>query len=168
MIINTHYPQVPLATSNVATDLARVDNHQKPPIIPPQEPAKGHQERSLNQQNERASTYIIAEKKQQQEQTKRQQQNVTQQSVDPKVIASTSIRAQIVRVIANQTPALHRKDIQLKTQAATTKTTAEPRQRQPINSGVPTATYQQFGLQVGKFYQQQSAPNIESQLQILA
>jgi len=80
MIITTHYPQIPLATSNVATDLARVDNQQKPPVIPPQEPTKGHEERQLNPQNERANAYIVAEKKQQ-EQTKRQQQNVAQQSV---------------------------------------------------------------------------------------
>jgi hypothetical protein len=159
---------MPLATSNVATDLARVDNQQKPPIIPPQEPAKGHQERALNPQNERATAYIVAEKKQQQH-AKRKQKNLSQQqSVAPKTIAAQAVRTNTMRVIASQTPALQRKDIQLKTQAASAKTTAEPWQRQVIDSDVSNTTYQQFGQRIGQFYQQQSAPNIESQLQILA
>ncbi|MGX9460678.1 hypothetical protein ACWXWU_05465 [Shewanella sp. A14] len=169
MIVTTHYPQVPLATSNVATDLARVDNQQKPPIIPPQEPTKGHEERSLNPQNERATAYVVAEKKQQQEQAKRQQQSATQQAVESKAIAApAAIRPQALRIIASQTPALQRKDIQIKTQAATPKTTPEPRQRQSLDTSAPTATYQQFGQRIGQFYQQQSAPNNESQLKILA
>ncbi|WP_137223752.1 MULTISPECIES: hypothetical protein [Shewanella] len=168
MIITTHYPQIPLATSNVATDLARVDNQQKPPIIPPQEPAKGHQERSLNPQNERASTYIVAEKKQQQEQAKRQQQSTTQQSLESKVIASPAIRPQVIKILASQTPALQRKDIQLKTQVATAKTTPEPRQRQSLDAGESSAIYQQFGQRIGQFYQQQSVPDNQSQLKILA
>ncbi|MEH6463396.1 MAG: hypothetical protein V7771_05670 [Shewanella psychromarinicola] len=169
MIITTHYPQVPLATSNVATDLARVDNQRKPPILPPQEPAKGHQERSLNPQNERAAAYIVAEKKQQQEQAKRQQQNLTQQqSVAPKSAAAQAVHAKTIRVMASHTPALQRKDIQLQTQTVAAKKTAEPWQRQLIDAGVSKATYQQFGQRIGQFYQQQSAPNNESQLQILA
>jgi len=167
MIITTHYPQIPLATSNVATDLARVDNQQKPPVIPPQEPTKGHEERQLNPQNERANAYIVAEKKQQ-EQTKRQQQNVAQQSVESKIPASPMARPQTIRIIASQTPALQRKDIQLKTQPNNPKAAAEPKQRQFIDSGLSSAAYQQFGQQIGQFYQQQSAPNIESQLKILA
>ncbi|MGP1832938.1 hypothetical protein ACTTBA_07640 [Shewanella frigidimarina] len=168
MIITTHYPQIPLATSNVATDLARVDNQQKPPIIPPQEPTKEHAERPLNQQNERATPYTVAEKKQQQEQAKRQQQSATQQALESKAIASPVIRPQVIRIMASQTPALQRKDIQLKTQSTNAKTTPEPRQRQALDTGVSKATYQQFGQRIGQFYQQQSAPNNESQLKILA
>lgn len=169
MIITTHYPQIPLATSNVATDLARVDNQQKPPIIPPQAPTKGHEERSLNPQNERASTYIVAEKKQQQEQAKRQQQSVSQQAFESKTVASsTATKPQVISILASQTPALQRKDIQLKTQVATAKTTPEPRQRQSLDASESIATYQQFGQRIGLFYQQQSVPDNQSQLKILA
>ena len=168
MIVTTHYPQIPLATSNVATDLARVDNQQKPPIIPPQAPTKGHEERSLNPQNERARAYIVNEKKQQQEQAKQQQSN-TQQATESKTLASsTASKPQVISILASQTPALQRKDIQLKTQSTNTKTTQEPRQRQALDTGVSSATYQQFGQRIGQFYQQQSAPNNESQLKILA
>ncbi|MCL1112184.1 hypothetical protein L2703_00955 [Shewanella basaltis] len=167
MIITTHYPQVPLATSNVATDLARVDNQQKPPIIPPQEPSKGHEERAFNPQNERAQTYVIAEKKQQQGQSLRQQQNLTQQSVDPKALLQQSTRPQTVRVMASNTPALQRKDIQIKSQSTPVKNQIESKQRQTDNN-MSSATAQQFGMRIGQFYQQQSAPNLESQLQILA
>ncbi|GGB45400.1 hypothetical protein K8B83_00670 [Shewanella inventionis] len=167
MIINTHYPQVPLATSNVATDLARVDNQQKPPIIPPQEPSKGHEERAFNPQNERAQAFVVAEKKQQQDQSQRQQQNLTQQSVDPKALLQQATRPQTVRIMASNTPALQRKDIQIKSQSATTKSYIESTPRQ-ADSSMTNATAQQFGMRIGQFYQQQSAPNLESQLQILA
>ena len=167
MIITTHYPQVPLATSNVATDLARVDNQQKPPIIPPQEAIKVHEKRAFNPQNERAQTYVIAEKKQQQGQSQRQQQNLTQQSVDPKALLQQSTRPQTVRVMASNTPALQRKDIQIKSQSTPVKNQIESKQRQTDNN-MTSATAQQFGVRIGQFYQQQSAPNLESQLQILA
>ncbi|WP_282109148.1 hypothetical protein [Shewanella algicola] len=172
MIINTHYPQVPLATSNVATDLARVDNQQKPPIIPPQEPNKGHEERAFNPQNERAAAYVVAEKKQQQNQSQRQQQGLTQQSVDPKALLQQPTRQQTrqqqtVRVLANLTPALQRKDIQIKSQLTAVNDQTELKQHQK-DSSMSNANAQQFGQRIGQFYQQQSAPNIESQLQILA
>jgi len=77
-------------------------------------------------------------------------------------------RPQTIRIIASQTPALQRKDIQLKTQPNNPKAAAEPKQRQFIDSGLSSAAYQQFGQRIGQFYQQQSAPNIESQLKILA
>ena len=171
MIITTHYPQVPLATSNVATDLARVDNQQKPPIIPPQEPSKGHEERAFNPQNERAPTYVVAEKKQQQDQSQRQQQNLTQQSVDPKALLQQPTRQQAqqkqtLRVIASNTPALQRKDIQVKSQSTPVKNQTESKPRQTDN--MTSTSAQQFGMRIGQFYQQQSAPNLESQLQILA
>jgi len=169
MIVTTPYPQIPLTTSNVATDLARVDNQQKPVILPPQEPAKSHEERSFNPQNERARAYVVAGKKQQQQQSTRQQQNSMlqnsmQQAVAPKAVA----RPKTSSMIASHTPALQRKDIQLKNPSPNTKTTAEPSQRQPLAAGVSPAMLQQFGQRIGQFYQQQSVPHVESQLQLLA
>ena len=171
MLITTHYPQVPLATSNVATDLARVDNQQKPPIIPPQKPAKGHEERSFNPQNERAvgaTAYAVAEKKQQQNQSSHQQHTLTQQSADPKTLASQSIRPQSIRINPSNVPALQRKDIQIKTQSSELKSQPQTRQRESSQTTSQSpAVYQKFGQRIGQFYQQQSAPNIESQLQTI-
>ncbi|MCT8988504.1 hypothetical protein [Shewanella phaeophyticola] len=152
--------------------LARVDNQQKPPIIPPQEPSKGHEERAFNPQNERAQAYVVAEKKQQQDQSQRQQQNLTQQSVDPKALLQQPTRQQTqqqqtVRVLANLTPALQRKDIQIKSQSTAVNDQTELKQRQ-TDSSMSNANAQQFGQRIGQFYQQQTAPNIESQLQTLA
>lgn len=55
MLVVSNYPQVPLATSNVATDSVRVDNQLKPVVIPPQAATKGHEERAFNPQNERTA-----------------------------------------------------------------------------------------------------------------
>ena len=63
MLVVTNYPQVPIATSNVATDLARADNQQAKPILPPQELSKAHQERAYNQQNERLTRHELIEQK---------------------------------------------------------------------------------------------------------
>ena len=58
MLVVTNYPNVPIATTNAATDAARTDNLQRPPVIPPQEASKGHNERPFNSQHERTAQQI--------------------------------------------------------------------------------------------------------------
>ncbi|BFL86229.1 hypothetical protein LFREDSHE_46790 [Shewanella baltica] len=84
MLVVSNYPQVPLATTNVATDSARVDNQLKPVVIPPQAATKGHEERAFNPQNERTADQTqqqtkTLENNQQQVQEKQQQQQSSQQ-----------------------------------------------------------------------------------------
>ncbi|MGL5489556.1 MAG: hypothetical protein ACRDC6_25270, partial [Shewanella sp.] len=86
MLLVSNYPQVPLATTNVATDSARVDNQLKPVVIPPQAATKGHEERAFNPQNERTADQaqqqarLLEYSQQQVQQTQQQQQSSQQQS----------------------------------------------------------------------------------------
>ena len=41
MLVVTNYPNVPISYSNVATDSARTDNQQRPPVLPPPQACKG-------------------------------------------------------------------------------------------------------------------------------
>ncbi|MCW3172114.1 hypothetical protein [Shewanella subflava] len=145
MLINSHYPQVPLATSNVATDLARVDNQQKPPIIPPQQPTQNHPERAYNPQNERVPAYKIVEQKQQQQHANNQQQTAQQ-----------AIPSQPVRVIASNTPTIQRKDIRIKlaTSAQTETTTPENKKAANHASTQDAAYFQLVRQHVSQYYGQ--------------
>lgn len=144
MLINSHYPQVPLATSNVATDLARVDNQQKPPIIPPQQPTKNHPERAYNPQNERTPAYKIVEQKQQQGSSNQQQ------------TAQQAPQSQPVRVIASNSPTIQRKDIRIKLPtSAQTETTAPNNKKAANHASTQDAAYFQLVRQhVSQYYGQ--------------
>ncbi|MCL1142848.1 hypothetical protein [Shewanella gaetbuli] len=153
MLINSHYPQIPLATSNVATDLARADNQQRPPVIPPQQPTSAHHERAFNPQNERAPAYQIVEQKQQQQHSDAQRQAIVQQLLAPKSAVS-----QLVNVVANDTPTLQRRDIRIKhltTPAQQSKTDIE---KASDESEVNAAYFQQVREHVGQFYGQHNNP----------
>ena len=63
MLVVTNYPNVPISTSNVATDSARTDNQQRPPVLPPPQASKGHEERAFNPQNERTAEQAQAQAK---------------------------------------------------------------------------------------------------------
>lgn len=85
MLVVTNYPQVPIATTNAATDAARVDSQQRPPIVPPQEATKGHEERAFNPQNERAAEQAkVNEKLQGKQQGSGQQQQEGKQQQEQK------------------------------------------------------------------------------------
>lgn len=169
MLVVTNYPQVPIATSNVATDLARADNQQAKPILPPQELSKAHQERAYNQQNERLTRHELLEQKQQQKQSA-EQQHVQQQTLGPK-----GIFPQLLRVAANSNPTIQRRDIQQKpannanveAEKSEGKNNSRAIQSLLLSEATPEheqAFYQELGERVGQFYQQQTTPADQSQL----
>ncbi|MDO6612079.1 hypothetical protein Q4601_07715 [Shewanella sp. 1_MG-2023] len=173
MLVVTNYPQVPIATSNVATDLARADNQQAKPILPPQELSKAHQERAYNQQNERLTRHELIEQKQQQKQSTEQQ--LTQQQSQQQALGPKGIFPQLLRVAANSNPTIQRRDIQQKN-ASSAPVEVDKSAKQDNNRTIQSlllneankeqsdAFYQQLGERVGKFYQQQTTPSDHNQL----
>lgn len=158
MLINSHYPQVPLATSNVATDSARVDNQQKPPIIPPQQPTKNHPERAYNQQNERSQAHKIVEQKQQQQHSTSQREAIVQQLVTPK-----SLQGQPLNIVANNTPTIQRKDIRIKQSLQAEQSTTQSSKPLVRNDEIPkqsSAYYQQVRQHVSQYYGQNMPTNL--------
>jgi hypothetical protein len=154
MLINSHYPQVPISTSNVATDLARIDNQQKPPLLPPQEPSKGHEERAYDQNNERAPADVIKQKQQQEQQ---QNASLYQQKASTQT-AATPVAAKAARIIANNKAALERKDIHVKLPAKEGQKEPKGLANHPNLQGQSNDFYQQLGQQVEQFYQANVSP----------
>jgi hypothetical protein len=154
MLINSHYPQVPISTSNVATDLARIDNQQKPPLLPPQAPSKGHEERAYNQNNERAPADVIKQKQQQEQQ---QNASLYQQKASTQT-AAAPVAAKAVRIIATNKAALERKDIHVKLSAKEGQKESKGLANNPSLQGQSSGFYQQLGQQVEQFYQAKVSP----------
>lgn len=175
MLVVSNYPQVPLATSNVATDSARVDNQLKPVVIPPQAATKGHEERAFNPQNERTADQAqqqaktlehnqqqVQEKQQQQQSS--QQQNQQQQEKKAPLVVAERVLPKTLKIAARGQAALQRKDIRLKvSQGATSyaSSSAKANVRQSLQ-GESSQFYQQLGQRIGQFYQQQTQPKQES------
>lgn len=175
MLVVSNYPQVPLATSNIATDSARVDNQLKPVVIPPQAATKGHEERAFNPQNERTADQAqqqaktlehnqqqVQEKQQQQQSS--QQQNQQQQEKKAPLVVAERVLPKTLKIAARGQAALQRKDIRLKvSQGATSYATssAKANVRQSLK-GESSQFYQQLGQRIGQFYQQQTQPEQES------
>lgn len=175
MLVVSNYPQVPLATSNVATDSARVDNQLKPVVIPPQAATKGHEERAFNPQNERTTDQAqqqaktlehnqqqVQEKQQQQQSS--QQQNQQQQEKKAPLVVAERVLPKTLKIAARGQAALQRKDIRLKaSQGATSyaSSSAKANVRQSLQ-GESSQFYQQLGQRIGQFYQQQAQPEQES------
>lgn len=180
MLVVSNYPQVPLATSNVATDSARVDNQLKPVVIPPQAATKGHEERAFNPQNERTADQAqqqarVLEHNQQQVQDKQQQQqsqqqqNQQQQEKKAPLVVAERVLPKTLKVAARGQAALQRKDIRLKVGQgaanyagkAPTSANVSSHTRQSLQ-GQSNQFYQQLGQRIGQFYQQQTQPEPES------
>lgn len=177
MLVVSNYPQVPLATTNVATDTARVDNQLKPVVIPPQAATKGHEERAFNPQNERTaeqaqqqarllehSQQQIQEKQQQQQSS--QQQNQQQQEKKAPVLAAVPAQAKTLKIAPRGQAALQRKDIRLKVgqsaiNYASTNTKASNSPTRQSTQGESPQFYQQLGQRIGLFYEQQTQPEQE-------
>lgn len=174
MLVVSNYPQVPLATSNVATDSARVDNQLKPVVIPPQAATKGHEERAFNPQNERTADQAqqqaktlehnqqqVQEKQQQQQSS--QQQNQQQQEKKAPLVVAERVLPKTLKIAARGQAALQRKDIRLKVSQGATSyaSNAKANVRQSLQ-GESTQFYQQLGQRIGQFYQQQTQPEKES------
>ncbi len=164
MLVPTNYPQVPIATSNVATDSARIDNQQRPPIIPPKEATKGHEERSFNPQNERSAEQAnaklldkVQQKQQQQGSEQHQQQEQKSKSQGDRLLAQ-------LRKNLPSKPALQRKDIRLQT-SPQTKPVPQHEHKTPVLVDDKTmAFYQEFGQRIGQFYQSQTEPNMPASI----
>ncbi|MGL5046736.1 MAG: hypothetical protein ACRC6S_04005 [Shewanella sp.] len=179
MLVVSHYPQVPLATSNVATDLARVDNQLKPVVIPPQAATKGHEERAFNPQNERTADQAqqqakTLERNQQQVQEKQQQQQSSQQQSQQQqekkvpLVVAERVLPKTLKIAARGQAALQRKDIRLKVSqgaenyaSSNAKVNISSTIRQSLQ-GESIQFYQQLGQRIGQFYQQQTQPEHES------
>lgn len=165
MLVPTNYPQVPIATSNVATDSARVDNQQRPPIIPPKEATKGHEERSFNAQNERVLEQAnaknldkVQQKQQQQGSEQHQQQEQKSKSQGDQLLAQ-------LRKNLPSKPALQRKDIRLASNQPQTQPKPESQQKMPTEfNDKAMAFYQEFGQRIGQFYQGQTQPELASSI----
>ncbi|MCU7994269.1 hypothetical protein L5L55_05780 [Shewanella glacialipiscicola] len=182
MLVVSNYPQVPLATTNVATDSARVDNQLKPVVIPPQAATKGHQERAFNPQNERTAEQTQQQTKtlehnQQQVQEKQQQQHSSQQQSQqqqerkaPLVVAERVLPKMLKMAIRGQA-ALQRKDIRLKVSqdaasyinnSAKANTIISVTRQFPQDE--PNHFYQQLGQRISLFYERQTQPEQEPAL----
>ncbi|MCL1091460.1 hypothetical protein L2744_18000 [Shewanella profunda] len=180
MLVVSNYPQVPLATSNVATDLARVDNQLKPVVIPPQATTKGHEERAFNPQNERTADQAqqqarllehnqqqVQEKQQQQQSS--QQQNQQQQEKKAPVVVAERVQSKMLKIATRGQAALQRKDIRLKVGQADITNHANSSPKNNVTSVALQSTqaesiqfYQQVRQSISQFYEQQTQPEPES------
>ena len=169
MLIVTNYPQVPIATSNVATDLARADNQQAKPILPPQESTSAHHERALNQKNESLARYDVIEEKYRQQQ---KQQSTGQEATQQQSSIPRGVLPQLLRIAANNNPTIQRRDIQAKMQSSTSSASSEKAaiQSQLLTEHLanqPDEFYQQLGQRVGDYYHQQTTPQPKNYLSAL-
>lgn len=178
MLVVSHYPQVPIATSNVATDLARADNQLKPVVIPPQAATKGHEERAFTPQHERTAEQTQqqarllqnnqqqVQEKQQQQQSQQQQSQQQQDKKAPMALAER-VLPKTLKLAARPQAALQRKDIRLKvatdaspkmiSKAANNQTSAAPQNQS-------SQFYQQLGQRIGQFYATQTKPEPQAMM----
>ncbi|WOT05410.1 hypothetical protein [Shewanella youngdeokensis] len=156
MQVVTHYPNVPLSTSNVATDSARTDNQQRPPVVPPSQASKGHEERAFNPQHERTAEQANTTKLRDAVHSKQQGGSGQEQSQQEQ-----QKRASIadLRQSKNYSSPLKRSDIKLPSQAAETKTAATTSKKTPTET---LQFYREFGAHIEAFYQARTQPKSES------
>jgi len=164
MQLVSNYPQVPLATSNPATDAARVEGQQRPPVIPPQEPAKGHEERAFNEQNERTADTAQQNAKQATLVHDQQQSNQQQSSQQQKQQGKSLFAAVFIK------PALDRKDIRNRvdpTPLANSQTATSDSSEHPMPDESDDF-YRALGNRIAEYYQQQTSPSTTASLEALA
>lgn len=167
MLVVTNYPNVPIATTNAATDAARTDNLQRPPVIPPQATTEGHNERPFNSQHERTAQQAdvlarLNEKSQgKQQSTGQQQENAQQQAQQTKPVESLKIKE-----LLRGKPALQRRDIRTQQQMNTTQAEVKKETRSVMLGQAPEV-YQKFGQHIETFYQQQTEPKVQSAISAL-
>ncbi|MDO6639622.1 hypothetical protein Q4557_06575 [Shewanella sp. 5_MG-2023] len=177
MLIVTNYPQVPLATTNVATDLARADNQQAKPILPPQALTKPHHERALNQKNEslfRLNTIEEKHRQQRQSSDQQNQQHLSQQSAlqqqAPQSAPLTGLLPQLLRVAARNNPTVSRRDIQPQTPTKSTAINSDNNKKTEVKQQIKQHSdefYKQFGQHIATCYQQCTTPSPLAHLLIL-
>ena len=155
MQVVTHFPNVPISTSNVATDSARTDNQQRPPILPPPQANKGHEERAFNPQHERAAEQAQTQAKlrgsvqDKQQGGSQQEQSQQEQQKRPSAL-------DLKQLLSYRSP-LKRSDIKLPSQAEAAQPTS-------ASKHLPNETlefYRAFGAHIEAFYQTRTQPKTE-------
>ncbi|ABO25497.1 hypothetical protein SHLO109777_15870 [Shewanella loihica] len=160
MLVVTNYPQVPIATTNAATDSARVESQQRPPIIPAPQLAKSNEERPFNPQNERAADQAnIQAKLNEKVQAKQQGQGQHQQEGQQQQQQAKQGAAAIIRPLMMK-PALARRDIR----SAQTETPREPQKPKTRLENQASSFYQSVSAHIASFYQTQTLPKGEPEL----
>ncbi|QSX37160.1 hypothetical protein [Shewanella sedimentimangrovi] len=167
MLLVSHYPQVPLATSNAATDAARVDSQLRPPIIPPSETTKGHEERAFNPQHERTADEPQIQSRLQQRVEERQQQHQgSQQEQQQRQAGEQQQNRQApprsLKIPAKQHAALSRKDIKVRSETRSPQPKAN--QGTSPQAGMPEQFYRAIAAHVSEFYAGRTAPEEEPAL----
>lgn len=173
MQVISNYPQVPIATSNPATDVARTENLQRPPVIPPQQSTSNHEERALNSQNERANVStqqqaMLADTVHEKQQSNQQQQQEQEQGSQQQRKQLPS-REQLLQLIMANKPALDRRDIRnrvatVATPAASNNNSKSTETKSTSSEQRPQGFYREFGARISHFYQARSEPIQESEL----
>ncbi|MCL2915167.1 hypothetical protein L2725_15510 [Shewanella corallii] len=168
MQLVSNYPNVPVATTNVATDSARVDNQQRPPLLPPQQLGKTYQERGLEQRQERATEQQQErqDRIQQRQSGQQQQQTREQQQGTERQLPRTEQAA--LAKLATKGGGLNRRDIRDRTQ--TTEATGKQMQgdsSHPFPNEAPRF-YRQIGTIIKDTYQSTSTPRDLPRLELQA
>ncbi|MGS0681713.1 hypothetical protein ACVBIL_11155 [Shewanella sp. 125m-7] len=166
MLVVTNYPNVPIATSNAATDSARTDSQQRPPIIPPQQPTKGHEERAFNPQHERTAEQAQTQAKLRESvQGKQQGQSQHQeQSGQEKQKQSAALN---LKQLLRQCGPLKRSDIKISGQQPEAAS-KEKAAAKPVMANETLEFYQAFGVRIETFYHQRTEPDTQPAFLIMA
>ena len=156
MQLVSHYPQVPIATSNPAPDAARVESQQRPPVIPPQQPSKGHEERAFNPQHERTADSAQQQARLADRVQERQQQSGQQQQQEQK--RRQGSKPLLLNLLSK--PALDRRDIRNRQFEASTylkPTVVLNNGPHPMPNEAPQF-YRELGQRIDTFYHQCTEP----------
>ncbi|MCE9680152.1 hypothetical protein LZP69_13355 [Shewanella sp. AS1] len=159
MLVVTNYPQVPLATTNAATESVRVENQQRPPIIPAPQLAKSNEERAFNPQHERTAEQAdIQAKRHEKVHTKGQgnQQQGGQQEQKKQQSANG--------YSAFFKPALKRQDIRVIQPGHSHAAQQKQQDDKDETSKQPASFYDSVSAHITRFYQTQTHPKDESAL----
>ncbi|PKG56329.1 hypothetical protein [Shewanella sp. GutDb-MelDb] len=153
MQVVTNYPNVPLSTSNVATDAARTDNQQRPPVLPPPQASKGHEERAFNPQHERTAEQAQTQAKLRGSvQGKQQGDSQQEQQKRPAPFD--------LKQLLSYRSSLKRSDIKLPSLPVEKPACADSKR-------MPNETlqfYRAFGAHIDAFYQARTQPKTESDM----
>ncbi|WP_025821494.1 hypothetical protein [Shewanella marina] len=154
MLLVSHYPQQPLTTTNVATDAARLDNQQRPPIIPPKEPTKAHEERQFNAQHERTEQSL------QQKQVNEKQQQAGQQQQQQRQHAQKQGQQTCPLPFK---PVLSRQDLSLAAKSRQKSISILPSTNELTNREL-SERYQKISANLNQFYQTKVSPRPAAKL----
>ena len=118
MAIITNYPNVPIVTTNVATDSVRNDNEHKSSVAPTDKVTKPHSERAIDPEKEHDAH------QQHQQQQDQSQQNQEQEQVSlTETLEKENLKAK--EMIAIKNAALSRQDIKVHVDETETQAQAQ-------------------------------------------